>query len=62
MDKNMSEVESEKEFLEEIQKVSSLDELESLRLKYLGKKGQISLLLGESEVFPKKRDVNMAQR
>ncbi len=41
----MSEVESEKEFLEEIQKVSSLDELESLRLKYLGKKGQISLLL-----------------
>ena len=41
---NNDELKKASEFEEEIEKSSSLDELNSIRIKYMGKKGMISLL------------------
>ena len=41
---NNDELKKASEFEEEIEKSSSLDELNNIRIKYMGKKGIISLL------------------
>ena len=39
--------------LEELQKIDDLDALEKYRVKYLGRKGQITQLLSQIGKFPK---------
>lgn len=52
MENNLSETGLERMFSEEIQKVSSLEELEKVRVKYLGKKGEVSVLLKKIGSLP----------
>ena len=61
MENNLSETGLERMFSEEIQKVSSLEELEKVRVKYLGKKGEDILLLKKIGIWPLRRGENLGQ-
>ena len=50
-----------KGFLEDISKASSADEIEAVRVKYLGRKGEIATLTGMFPSVPKEEKANIGQ-